>query len=310
MRSAAATTHWSALTSSPGVLYQAPELFEGEPRSVRADVYSLGAVAYYLFSERPPGENIIEIREKLARDQALDVRVVDASVPRAIADGIDLATQVSLTNRADDASEWLELVLSELIEPAAIEPEEELDPLEARQTDMLGDLMVERVLGQGATSRVLEVVRDADAKQLALKVSLEPAHDDRLQAEAEVLGRLRHPRIVQLHETRTIAGRTCLLMSLAGSQTLKRHLDEEGTVSLDFASRYGDDLLAALDHLEDPDVQVTHRDIKPANLGVGAAGKTAHHLTLFDFSLAHVPRAEVGVGTSAYRDPFLPARGA
>lgn len=310
-----ATSHWSALASVPWMLYQAPELREGQPRDARSDVYSLGALAYYLFTERAPADDLVELHQKLARDRALDVRLVDPNIPGALAEAIAFATQVGLASRADDAEEWLILLLDTLTDPALDEPEVDVDPLHAKKGDRLGDLVVQGVLGQGATARVLHVERagghvEKAGKDFALKVSLGPDHDERLRAEAQALAKIRHPRVVQLHEERTIADRPCLLLSLAGSGTLKRHLDEEGTVSLDFASRYGDDLLSALEHLEDEDVQIPHRDIKPANLGVGTAGKSAHHLTLFDFSLADLPATELGIGTSAYRDPFLPARGA
>ncbi|MBX3265022.1 MAG: protein kinase, partial [Labilithrix sp.] len=306
-----ATSHASALASSPTLLYQAPELREGAPPSPRTDLFSLGAVAYYLFTRRAPADELVELFQKLAREQRLDPRVVDPDVPNAVAEAIGFATEAVPSNRIDDADEWLTFLEEQLTAPEPIDAPAELDPLLARARDVVGgDLCVERVLGQGTSARVLLVEREHDQRDFALKVSLGPELDDTLRAEAEALGRLRHPRIVPLHEVRTIAGRTCLLLGLAGSLTLRRHLDEEGTVSLDFASRYGDDLLSALEHLEDPDVQVTHRDIKPANLGVGTAGKTAHHLTLFDFSLSHAPRTEVGLGTSPYRDPFLVARGA
>jgi hypothetical protein len=137
-------------------------------------------------------------------------------------------------------------------------------------------------------------------------VSLGPDHDERLAAEAAVLARLRHPRIVRLERTLTIAGRPCLLLSLAG-QSLQRELAERGTPSLDYASRYGLDLLSAVAHLEEQ--EVLHRDIKPANMGVGAVGKKSQRLHLFDFSLAEVALTELGIGTAAYRDPFLPRRG-
>ena len=309
-RDVESTSHWSQLASDPSFLYQAPELREGAHRDARSDVYGLGALAYYLFSGgRHPADDVLELHRLQLEQGHLDVRVVAEDVPAAVADAIDFATQTSLAARADDAEEWLQLLLQELTEPDAA-PDAETDPLQAKKGDLLGDLLVDRELGQGASARVIQVLRESDNRELALKVSLEPEHDPRLKAEAEVLGRLRHPRIVPLHEVREIGGRTCLLLGLAGSHTLHRYLAEEGTVSLDFASRYGDDLLSALEHLEDPDVQITHRDIKPANLGVGTAGKKAHHLTLFDFSLAHVPRSQVAVGTSAYRDPFLPSRGA
>ena len=121
-----------------------------------------------------------------------------------------------------------------------------------------------------------------------------------------MLAKLRHPRIVRLEHRLTIAGRPCLLLSLAG-QSLQRELAEHGTPSLDYASRYGSDLLNALAHLEDEDV--LHRDIKPANMGVGAVSKKSQSLSLFDFSLAGIALTDVAVGTAAYRDPYLAQRG-
>lgn len=104
--------------------------------------------------------------------------------------------------------------------------EAERSPLDARKDDQLGAYKVIRVLGHGASSRVLEV--EHDDSRYALKASLGPDHDERLTAEAAVLARLRHPRIVRLERTLTIAGRLCLLMSLAG-QSLQRELAEHGT---------------------------------------------------------------------------------
>ncbi len=162
------------------------------------------------------------------------------------------------------------------------------------------------MLGHGASARVLEVVAD-DQRHYALKCSLGPDHDGRLDAEADVLSRLKHPRIVSLVERCTLADRTCLLLTLAGTRTLYRELADHGSISLDYASRWGEDLLDALKHLEE--LEITHRDIKPANLGVGSVGKQALSLRLFDFSLASSSPADIRVGTAAYRDPYLPERG-
>jgi serine/threonine protein kinase len=177
------------------------------------------------------------------------------------------------------------------------------------------DLLVCGVLGHGASSRVLEV--EKDGRPYALKVALTPDDDDRLREEARAIESLRHARIVQFVELRSYADRTCILMAKAGERTLQRLLAVEGVVSLDFASRFGEDLLLALEELEER--QLIHRDIKPANLGVGALSKKANHLTLFDFSLAldlrveesaRAGRTQLSVGTAVYRDPFLRLRGA
>lgn len=138
-----------------------------------------------------------------------------------------MATAEMLAARVNDAAEWIDLVLESATRPvAATEPER--SPLDARKDDELGAYKVIRVLGHGASSRVLEV--EHEDGHYALKVSLGPDRDQRLTAEAAVLARLRHPRIVRIEETLTIAGRPCLLMSLAG-QSLQRELVEHGTPS-------------------------------------------------------------------------------
>ncbi|MBJ71778.1 MAG: hypothetical protein CMN31_10630 [Sandaracinus sp.] len=304
-----ATTHWSALASEPWAVYQAPELRQDPTaRTPQSDVFSLGALAYYVFTGEPPGEDYVAVARRLHDEHHLDPRAVDDGMQEDLANLIAFATELSPISRADDVDEWLELVLAEITKPEPKATEPETDPLEARKGDNLGDdLLVDGVLGQGATSRVLLVGRVSDGRHYALKVTLSNDHDERLAAEADALAKLRHPRIVQLVERYEFAGRTCLLLSVAGGETLHRHLAREGTVSLELAERYGDDLLSAVEYLEEH--QVMHRDIKPANLGVGSVSKTRAHLTLFDFSLAASSRSDLKVGTAAYRDPFLDLRG-
>ncbi len=312
------TLHWSAMAGEPWAIYQAPELRENPgARGPVSDMFSLGALAYLVLTGRPVADNVLELDQRLAVEHELDPRAVADSIPAGVADAITLATASKPVNRADDVQQWLDdYFLEAATSPEPKEETPEVSPLEARKGDILGgNLLVLGVLGQGASSRVLEV--DRDGRSLALKVALTPDDDGRLAEEARALGSLRHARIVQLVDQRSLSGRTCLLMAKAGEQTLQRYLAREGAVSLDYASRFGEDLLLALEELEER--QILHRDIKPANLGVGAVTKKAHHLTLFDFSLAlelksdqsaHIGRTQLGVGTAVYRDPFLRLRGA
>ncbi|WP_437840178.1 protein kinase domain-containing protein [Sorangium sp. So ce1153] len=304
------TVHWSALASDPWAVYQAPELREeaGGPTPV-SDIFSLGALAYLVFTGRPPAPSVLELDARLARDHHLDPRAVDDAMAGPLADVIVMATERAVPARADDAGEWIELLLDQITRPEPVPAAPEIDPLDARKDDELGgDLTVKSILGRGATSRVLQVERAVDRRAYALKVSMAPEHDERLVEEVKLLRTLDHPRIVRVVEQRSIADRTCLLLTLAGEQTLQRFLAREGSVSLDYASRFGEDLLSALEELEEK--KIVHRDIKPANVGVGSPGKGAMHLTLFDFSLGLAPITEIGVGTAVYRDPFLRQRGA
>jgi hypothetical protein len=183
----------------------------------------------------------------------------------------------------------------------------------ARPGDPLSkEIGVVKILGSGSTAKVLHV-RIAGA-EYALKVALSPDLDERVATEGEVLKRLTgdkqrpsNDKIVALEKTLTLGERTCLLMTYGG-ESLADLLAREGPMSLDYARRWGDDLLQALEVLEDRAIQ--HRDIKPANLGVlTRETKKKRHLLLFDFSLSMVAPSAITAGTPAYRDPFLIEKG-
>ena len=73
---------------------------------------------------------------------------------------------------------------------------------------------------------------------------------------------------------------------------------------MDLVRRYGDELLQAVDYLEQQGVP--HHDIKPDNIGIGAAGGTGRkQLILFDFSLSRTPPENITSGTRPYLDPVL-----
>ncbi|WP_163782744.1 BREX system serine/threonine kinase PglW [Myxococcus vastator] len=313
------TRHLSAFQGDPAALYRAPELIEDPSKaSTASDVFSLGAIAYHVLTGRSPGSTLQE-RDALMRPGFLSVAAARDDLAagskgldpekkeqaKSLDEVVQFATDVNPVQRADSAMEWVNLLLEQVTTPAAPEVTG-ADPLVARRGDRLGpDLGVEDVLGTGSTARVLRVLRDGT--RYALKVPLSPEYESRLRAEADVLERLRGERIVALVERLKLSGRTCLLLTDAG-KTLGQLLAEEGPVSLDYAARWGEDLLLALQALEEKGVQ--HRDIKPSNVGVlEGASKKARHLMLFDFSLSTVAPTEVTAGTPVYRDPFLVRRG-
>lgn len=298
------THHWTQLASPEWGIYQAPDLRESPERTFAVDMYGLGALAYFVLTGQPPARDGQDAYARVVREKCLDPRLVKDDLPERIVDLVVSATRLSPAERETDMETWaevLDLELKALLTPSSEAPV--VDPLEATKLTDLGDFRVMNVLGQGATARVLEVERTATNRHYALKVALEPRHDPRLLAEAEELARLRHPRIVEHVESVSIGHRFALVLTLAGSKTLQKSLEEDGIPTLDRAFRYGDDLLSALEHLEEKGV--LHRDIKPANLGVGTVGKDRYALTLFDFSLAGAPEDDLALGTTVYRDPYL-----
>jgi serine/threonine protein kinase len=129
-----------------------------------------------------------------------------------------------------------------------------------------------------------------------------------VRAEAEVLRRLHHHQnTVRFIAEATIAGRPAILMERAGEKTLAQWIRGGDTMSLDLMRRFGENLLSALEHIEQEGV--AHRDIKPDNIGITkVAGSGAYRLMLFDFSLSRAPPENIQAGTRPYLDPFLADR--
>ena len=108
-------------------------------------------------------------------------------------------------------------------------------------------------LGKGSTALALLVERDG--REHVLKMALSREHNDRLHAEADVMRRLRHQYIVELHDVLTFhdgtgSERVGLLMARAGDATLADRLRDEGRLHLELLERFGEDLLATIDWLE------------------------------------------------------------
>ena len=291
-------------------VYMAPEaVTERGPAGEQLDVFSLGAIAYHLFSGRPPASSLFELTERLRDEQGLRISSVLDGAGDRLQLLVQYATHPEVTTRLESVREFLEEL--ERLEDELTRPEERSrpDPLDARPGDELDHgLVMQGRLGKGATALALLVERDG--QEHVLKVALSPEHNDRLRAEADVLGALRHQYIVELHEVLTFKDRTGndrmgLLMARAGDATLADRLREEGRLHLELLERFGEDLLTTIDWLEQKGIP--HRDIKPENLGTAKIGNQLH-LVLFDFSLARTPAENILAGTRHYLDPFLQTR--
>ncbi|MGI8417892.1 MAG: protein kinase domain-containing protein, partial [Nakamurella sp.] len=307
----------AAGTSDTGLsphAFQAPEgVWARDADRVKLDIFALGALAYYLIAKRPPATTTSSLRERLGRDNGLDLSADVPQVPSVLRELILGATRPQVSERLADVPKFLEgLAKSEEI-VSAPDRDDNADPMDALPGALLaGRFRLERRLGSGSTAVGLLVTdlapeSDKTDSRRVLKIAVDDAAADRLAAEAEVLRGLHSPRIVRLIEGPLAVGsRTALLLQFAGDETLADVLSARHTrLSLDLLERYGNDLLDAVVALDAAGVD--HRDIKPANLGVSEArgGDRAKHLVLFDFSLTRAAASAVNAGTPGYLDPFL-----
>jgi serine/threonine protein kinase len=297
--------------------FQAPEgVWNRDADRIRLDVFALGALAYYVVAGRPTVADRAALRERLHRDNGLDLAADLPQVPSAVRALVLEATRPTVSERLPDVRAFVER-LAEAERALAGPVEDVADPLEAAPGAVIaGRFRLERRLGQGSTAVGLLVtdlaVADSgpDATRV-LKVAVDYAAAGRIAGEAEVLAGLDDPRLVRLVEGPVeVGGRQALVLESAGDETLGEVLRGRERLSLDLLERWGADLLEALVALDRAGVD--HRDIKPTNLGVKEGrSDRAKHLVLFDFSLSRAGAAAVTAGTPPYLDPFLddPGRG-
>jgi serine/threonine protein kinase len=301
------TSHVGELVEGPATAYIAPEVFTDPHGSgEQADVFSLGALAFHLFSGKSPASSQVELHEKLREGRGLQISSVLDGAGKELQFLVEASTNPDLANRLGTAAEFLEqldAVVEELTRP---ETGIQANPLEAGPGDQLEHgFKVARRLGRGSVSTTFLVQRNG--KESVLKIASDPEDSITLESEAEVLGKLRHPAIVELYAKYTFGDRVALHMQRAGDTTLGQMIRKHGKLQLDLLERLGTDLLSAIAYLEREGI--AHRDIKPDNIGVGPVGKDKQlHLIMFDFSLSRAPVEQIRVGTRPYLEPFLPLR--
>jgi serine/threonine protein kinase len=302
-----ATSHVELLVEDAGTAYVAPEavLEAGQPGE-HLDVFSLGAIAYHVFSGVPPAMSGVELADKLRQTRGLQISDVLNGAGKSLQELVQFSTHPEVTSRLDSAADFLEYL--DAVEEDLTNPDKDAvqDAAEAKKGDRLpGGFTVLRRLGTGATATGLVVERDG--QEYVLKVPVGEEFFQRVRDEGEVLAKLRHRHIVEYVETVTVGGKPCLLLRSAGPETLGQRLRKEGRLHIDLLQRFGEDLLEIIKYLEEQGIP--HRDIKPDNIGVGPIGRGDKlHLVLFDFSLSRTPPENIKAGTQGYLDPMLPLR--
>jgi serine/threonine protein kinase len=305
-----ATLHPEAYQERASAVYLAPELRRNpELREPTLDVFSLGALAYFILSGKAPAESVDELWERISGTglhPSASVEAVPQSFDLLVAYATDPVVQ-RRTRTVDEFLRNLDKVEEELTRP----PEVCTDPRDAGPKTQFADgIHVVRRLGSGATAIAFLVERhrtSESSERFVLKVAREPDQNERIRAEAAVLAQLDHPHIARAVDVVDIGRHVGMLTRPAGEQTLRERLRHDGRIQLEFLERWGNQLLDALVHLEAKGI--SHRDIKPDNIAVTDDGrKKAFALVLFDFSLSGAPTDRLTIGTPAYSDPFLALR--
>ena len=314
-RAVSATSHVDRLVDDAATAYMAPEALTEANTGEHLDVFSLGAIAYHIFSGVKPAASAVELSEKLRETKGLQISSVLNGASEWLQELVRYATHPVVPDRMGGVADFLGIL--DEVENDLTDPEHDFidDPSRAQIGDLLpGGYSVVRRLGQGGCSVALLVERDG--QDFVLKVANDPGQNDRVADEADVLSKeeMRHPCIVDFVGSLEIGHYRGFLMRPVYAEkekriieTLGHRLRKDGRLHIDLLQRFGEDLLSVVNHLEEQGIP--HRDIKPDNIAVGMVGRGDKlHLVLFDFSLSRTAAENIRAGTTGYLDPLLPLR--
>jgi serine/threonine-protein kinase len=164
------------------------------------------------------------------------------------------------------------------------------------------------LLGRGGMGLVYRATHHALKRTVALKIIVSGAHAGsheraRFRTEAEAVGRLQHPGIVQIYEVGEQAGCPYLALEFVSGGSLAEQLN--GTpMPARRAAQLLRDLARAVQHAHEHGI--VHRDLKPANVLLTETGAAK----ITDFGLAKLLDVEQGqtstgtvLGSPSYMAP-------
>jgi serine/threonine protein kinase len=178
----------------------------------------------------------------------------------------------------------------------------------------IGKYRVLRRLGEGATSEVFLCHDDFLDRDVAIKkvrpLAVADGRENRyferfFAAEAALVGRLKHPNVVQIFDAVPDPVEPYLVMEYVNGATLRPYCRADQLLSLELIVELGFKCAMALGYVYRQGL--IHRDVKPANLLVTLGGGTITDVKISDFgsvlNLASDVTQVYRVGSLAYMSP-------
>jgi serine/threonine protein kinase len=176
--------------------------------------------------------------------------------------------------------------------------------------EKIGKYEVQGVLGKGGMGVVYKGFDGAIARSVAIKAITKASLDaeelkhvmERFRHEAQAVGRMVHPRIVQIYDYGEDDEVAFIVMELVNGRTLHEHLAQEVKYEIREVGEIIRHLLDGIGHAHSEGV--VHRDIKPSNIMINSDGR----IKISDFGIARIDSSnltQIGdvLGTPHYMAP-------
>jgi len=188
--------------------------------------------------------------------------------------------------------------------------------LQSQHPKKIGQYLIKRVIASGGMGIVFEALQENPKRPVAVKVIKSNLTEDsavrRLEYEAQLLARLRHPGIAQIYEAGSFDdnGNQTPYFAMEYIPNAKTIVEYANDKNLNTSDRY-DLFLQVCDAIHHGHQRgIVHRDLKPSNIMVDSSGR----VRVIDFGVARATDADMKqaggltdygqiVGTVQYMSP-------
>lgn len=291
--------------------YHPLELTVGDA-SRASDIYSLGVLVYWLFTDKEPFNTPYDLDKmggQLPKDKLPSA--INASLPKWLDELCQKTILVDDLKRIDSIDELEQFIESALKEAESNHtnkkevPKQRLpskDTYDLKEGDKIGDYTIYKVLGKGGYSRVFKVKHTLQGEEYTLKLFHESVNVASVQDEYRSLIQLSHPNIVKFIWNGVIDSQFYTTMEYLEGENLSMYTRTDARLPVKRVYQLAKDILSALVLMQAQPKPILHRDIKPQNI----IWDKEQRFVLIDFNVASfVEGNKEYVGTNPYLAPDL-----